>query len=88
MANLYVANIPYSTTEEELAGVFGEYATVKSAKIITDHESGRSRGFGFVEVEGDGGDVITQLNGADMGGRELRVNIAKDRPERKPRNNY
>lgn len=77
---LYVGNLPWSTTEDDLAALFGATGEVKSARIITDRESGRSRGFGFVEVNDEDVErVITEMNGKDLGGREITVNEAKPR---------
>lgn len=85
MKNIYVGNLPWSTTEDDLRRTFGQYGEVLSAKVIMDRETGRSRGFGFVEMEDDAADqAISALNGQDMGGRGLKVNEAKPR-ERKPR---
>ncbi|WP_035586991.1 RNA recognition motif domain-containing protein [Hippea jasoniae] len=80
---LYVGNLPYATTEEELKELFSEYGEVSSSKIITDRETGRSRGFGFVEMDSESAQkAIESLNGVNFGGRNLKVNEAK---ERKPR---
>jgi RNA recognition motif-containing protein len=80
---LYVGNLPYSTSEDDLKDLFVQYGEVNSAKIITDRETGRSRGFGFVEMATDGvEDAISALDGKEFGGRSLRVNEAR---ERKPR---
>ncbi|MGI5838186.1 MAG: RNA recognition motif domain-containing protein [bacterium] len=77
---LYVGNLPWTTTEEELTEAFGAYVTVESVRIIKDRETGRSKGFGFVEVtEDDLEDVIAKMNGSTMGGRTLVVNEAKPR---------
>ncbi|MEW5771934.1 MAG: RNA-binding protein [Thermodesulfobacteriota bacterium] len=85
MKNIYVGNLPWSTTEDDLRRTFGQYGDVQSAKVIMDRETGRSRGFGFVEMDDDAADqAISALNGQDMGGRSLKVNEAKPR-ERKPR---
>lgn len=85
MKNIYVGNLPWSTTEDDLRRTFGAYGEVQSAKVIMDRETGRSRGFGFVEMEDEAADqAIEALNGQDMGGRSLKVNEAKPR-ERKPR---
>ncbi len=80
--NLYVGNLPYSTTSDELREAFGQYGTVVSASVITDRESGRSRGFGFVELESGGEDAINSMNGADFQGRTLTVNEARPRADR------
>lgn len=80
---LYVGNLPWATTEDELTNFFSGYATVVGSRIITDRESGRSRGFGFVEVQEDEVEpIINATNGVGMGGRELIVNEAKPRPGR------
>jgi RNA recognition motif-containing protein len=81
---IYVGNISFSTTEDQLSELFGQYGTVVSADIITDKFSGRSRGFGFVEMEDeDTADAaITALNGKELDGRALRVNVANSKPRR------
>jgi RNA recognition motif-containing protein len=80
ITTLYVGNLPWSISEQELADWVGAHATVKTARIIVDRETGRSRGFGFVEVEGEGAAaVIEALNGTDMGGRAITVNEAQAR---------
>ncbi len=77
---LYVGNLPWATTEEELAEAFSAYAEVKGCRIITDRETGRSRGFGFVEVEDkDVERVIEAMNGSQLRGREIVVNEARPR---------
>ena len=79
--NLYVGNLPWSCTEEELEAHFSQSGPVKAVRIITEGRSGRSKGFGFVEMESsDGGQsAIDTLNGKDFGGRELRVDTATER---------
>ncbi|NRA04134.1 MAG: RNA-binding protein [Myxococcales bacterium] len=81
MKKLYVGNLPWSTTEADLQGMFTEYGKVASAAVITDRETGRSRGFGFVELEDDAeaARAISDLNGKDMEGRPLRVDEAQER---------
>lgn len=81
---LYVGNLPYNTTEEDLRTLFAEHGTVESAAVITDRETGRSKGFGFVELaEADQAKAaIEALNGKDFGGRNLVVNEARPREER------
>ena len=80
MKKIYVGNLPWSTTEEELKEMFSTYGTVHSAAVITDRETGRSRGFGFVELDApDAEKAIADLDGKDMGGRSLRVNEAQDK---------
>ncbi len=81
---IYVGNMSYNTSEEELRDLFAQYGTVLSANIIIGRETRRPKGFGFVEMEDDSAAVaaISQLDGQDFGGRNLRVNeaIAKPRP--------
>lgn len=78
---LYVGNLPWATTQKDLLEFFSDEAQVLDARIITDRETGRSRGFGFIEVEDDEAEkVIETMNGKSMGGRELIVNEAKPRP--------
>ncbi len=80
MKKIYVGNLPWSATETELQELFSTIGTVHSAAVITDRETGRSRGFGFIEMdEVDADKAISQLNGRDMDGRPLRVNEAQDR---------
>lgn len=75
---LYVGNLPWNTTAEELNEFFTPYGQVDSSRIITDRETGRSRGFGFIEVgEADAARMAEELNGMDYGGRPLTVNEAK-----------
>lgn len=85
---LFVAGLSYSTTEETLKGEFGKHGEVKSAKIITDRETGRSRGFGFVEFSTtDEADAArTELDGTELDGRRIKVDVAKE-PERRPNQN-
>jgi len=79
--NLYVGNLSYDMSEENLRSEFAEYGEVQSAKIITDKFTGRSRGFGFVEMNSDdeGKKAMEELNGKDFEGRELVVNEARPR---------
>lgn len=75
---LYVGNLPWNTTADELGEFFVPYGQVESSRIITDRETGRSRGFGFIEVgEADATRMAEELNGMDFGGRPLTVNEAK-----------
>lgn len=77
---LYVGNLPWSTTEDSLTEAFSAHGVVLSSRIITDKETGRSRGFGFVEVEdADADKMIDAMNGSDFGGRQIVVNEAKPR---------
>ena len=79
--NLYVGNLSYEMSEENLRTEFAEYGEVQSAKIITDRDTGRSRGFGFVEMnsDGEGKKAMEELNGKDFEGRQLVVNEARPR---------
>lgn len=81
MTNIYVGNLPFSTTESELQQMFSQYGAVARASVVMDRETGRSRGFGFVEMSDDGQAqaAINALNGQQMGGRALVVNVAKPR---------
>lgn len=80
---LYVGNLPWRMTEEELAAVFSQHCQVLSCRIITDRETGRSRGFGFVEVRTEDAErVVEALDGATVGGRAIKVNEAKPRQAR------
>jgi|TARA_B100001113_G_scaffold300652_1_gene259467 RNA recognition motif-containing protein len=79
--NIYVGNIAWGVSEDELEALFAQYGEVNSARIITDRESGRSKGFGFVEMAtaDSANAAIEALNGNDFAGRDLRVNQAKER---------
>ena len=77
MKNLYVGNLAWGVTDEDLRNLFAEYGAVASAVVITDRETGRSRGFGFVEMEDGADNAIEALNGQDHQGRPLRVNEAQ-----------
>ena len=83
---IFVGNLPFSATEGELNDLFADIGAVESATIITDRYSGRSRGFGFVEMssDDDADKAIDQLNGHALGDREIVVNEAKPRGERRP----
>ena len=81
--NIYVGNLPWSATEDEVRAAFEAYGEVTSVKLISDRETGRPRGFGFVEMEDAGAaEAISQLDGSDFGGRNLKVNEARPRTER------
>ncbi len=82
MKNLYVGNLPFSTTADDLREAFGQYGEVSRAQVISDRETGRSRGFGFVEMNEGAEQAIEALNGAMFQGRTLTVNEAKPREER------
>jgi RNA recognition motif-containing protein len=79
---LYVGNISFQTTSEELVQLFSQYGTVLGAQIVSDRDTGRSRGFAFVEMHDGADEAITALHGTQMGGRTLTVNEAKPREER------
>jgi RNA recognition motif-containing protein len=80
--NLYVGNLPFNTTADDLRDAFSAYGTVTRAQVISDRETGRSRGFGFVEMESGAEAAIDALNGKDFQGRTLTVNEARAREER------
>ena len=83
MKKLYVGNLPFSATDEEVTALFGQHGTVHSVALINDRETGRPRGFGFVEMDDNAAVAAMQaLDGSEMGGRALRVNEAQDRPRR------
>jgi RNA recognition motif-containing protein len=79
--NIYVGNLPWKTTEEEIKELFEKFGEVLSVKIVKDRETGRPRGFGFVDME-NADAAISELNGKDFGGRALRVNEARERAPR------
>ncbi len=80
---IFVGNLAFSATEDELRELFEKHGTVNSVKLISDRETGRPRGFGFVEMDGDAADkAIEALNGTDFGGRALRVDQARERTDR------
>ena len=89
MYKLFVGGLPFATTDDELAEVFSQFGTVASAKVITDRETGRSKGFGFVEFESDdeGKAAEAGMNGKEIGGRSVTVNEARPREER-PRRDF
>lgn len=80
--NLYVGNLPFNTTSDELREAFAQHGTVTRVQVITDRETGRSRGFGFVEMEEGADDAVTKMNGAMFQGRTLTVNEARPREPR------
>ncbi len=84
---IYVGNLPFAATDQELEELFGKHGKVVSAKVITDRDTGRSRGFGFVEMEDDAeaDAAIRAFDGTEMGGRPLRVNEARERGAGPPR---
>lgn len=88
--DIYVGNIPYDLTDDELMGIFGAHGEVTSAKVIIDRETGRSKGFAFVSMESEeeANAAVEALNGAEIGGRPAKVNIARPREERPPRRDF
>lgn len=85
LKNIFVGNLPFSATADDVRALFEQYGEVQSAKVITDRETGRSRGFGFVEMPTEEADAaINALAGYEMDGRPLRVNEAMERRERRP----
>ena len=88
MTKLYVGNLPYSTKEDSLAAMFAAYGEVVSSTIIMDRNSGRSKGFGFVELADDSAaeTAISEMNGKDIEGRKLVVSVARPMEERPRRN--
>ncbi len=81
MKKIYVGNLPFSATEDEVSQLFGQHGTVHSVALINDRETGRPRGFGFIEVDDDAlQNMISALDGHEMDGRALRVNEAQDKP--------
>ena len=83
MKNIYIGNLPFSTDEAEVKGLFEAYGSVNSVNLITDRDTGRLRGFGFVEMDdADAAKAIESLDGQDFGGRSLKVNEARERQER------
>ena len=80
--NIYVGNLAFTATADDLIEAFGQHGTVTRAQVVSDKETGRSRGFGFVEMSQGGDAAIAALNGTQMGGRTLTVNEAKPREDR------
>lgn len=84
--SIYVGNIPFSASEDDLHSLFGQYGEVISVKFIMDRETGRFRGFGFVEMDDAAAkEAVNALNGKEVGGRALKVNEAQEREARPPR---
>ncbi|MCX7389266.1 MAG: RNA-binding protein [Planctomycetales bacterium] len=80
--NIFVGSLAWGTTSEGIEQAFAQYGVVTSAKVISDRETGRSKGFAFVEMETGGDEAIKALNGSDMDGRQIVVNEARPREER------
>jgi RNA recognition motif-containing protein len=85
---IYVGNLSFSTTEDQIRELFAQHGTVHSVRLATDRQTGRPRGFGFVEMDPDAAQAaIEALDGVELGGRNLRVNEAKEKTERRPGGN-
>jgi RNA recognition motif-containing protein len=84
--NIYVGNLSYKMTDNDLEKLFSSYGSVSASKIVIDRETGRSKGFGFVEMpnQSEGDEAIRQLDGKEVEGRNIKVNVAKPKEE-KPR---
>ena len=80
--NIYVGNLPFSATENEIRDLFSAYGRVESVRLMTDRETGRLRGFGFVEMASGGKEAIAALNEKELSGRNIVVNEARPREER------
>src|SRR5687767_3873937 len=80
--NLYVGNLPFNTTSDDLREAFAQFGNVTRVQVISDRETGRSRGFGFVEMEDGAEEAVAKMNGANFQGRTLTVNEARPREER------
>ncbi|HUX14303.1 MAG TPA: RNA-binding protein [Spirochaetia bacterium] len=87
---LYVGNLSYDTNEDELRSMFSAYGTINSVAVITDRDTGRPKGFAFVEMgsEKEAQAAINGLNATEVGGRQIKVNEANDRPPRNTRDRY
>ncbi len=84
--NIFVGNLPFSATEDEVADLFAPYGAADQVRLITDRDTGRPRGFGFVEIDDEAGQkAIEALDGTEMGGRALKINEARERQPRPKR---
>ena len=88
--NIYVGNLPYSIDRDQLREIFAQYGEVRAARIVTERETGKSKGYGFVDMDNneEANAAIAALNGTDIGGRKVIINEARpreDRPARGPR---
>jgi len=85
--NIYVGNLSYDTTESQLGTLFSAHGAVRSVKVVTDQYSGRSKGFGFVEMENkeEADNAIAALNGKNVSNREIKVNVARPKENTRPR---
>ena len=83
MTTIYVGNLPFNATEQDVRALFEPHGAVESVKLINDRETGKPRGFGFVDMaQADAQTAIQALNGQQLGGRPLRINEAQERPQR------
>ena len=85
---IYIGNLPFTATEDEVRQLFSSYGNVESVNLITDRDTGRPRGFGFVEMHDGAGEAIQALHQTDFGGRSLNVSEAKPREARPPRDRW
>jgi len=85
--NIYVGNLDYNIKEAELSEIFAEYGEVVSVKIVMDRDTGKAKGFGFVEmaVDSEGKKAVEELDGAEVNGRNIKVNMARPKPDRPER---
>lgn len=86
--NIYIGNLPFDVTEETIRDLFSSYGVVETVKLITDRDTGRLRGFGFVEMSNGAQEAIAALNETELGGRRLTVNPAKPQQERPVRRRW
>ncbi len=85
MKSLYVGNLPFTASEDELRALFSAYGTVESLRLVTDRETGQPRGFGFVEMaDNEAARAIQELDGKEFDGRTLRINEAQPRTQKRP----
>lgn len=85
---IYIGNLPFTATEDEVRDLFAEHGEVTSVHLVSDRETGRPRGFGFVEMSSGGDEAIGALDQTQMGGRTLKVNEARPREDRRPRQSW
>lgn len=89
MKSIYVGNLPFGTTEAEVRGLFKDYGPLEAVRMIADRDTGRLKGFGFVELESaDANKAIMELDGKDFGGRSLKINEARERQDRPERRSW